>query len=387
MSGDGTSSEVSALDVIVELVPELEEGFGVSGRRFFDRLCETVCELVSLRRAGLLMYDETRRVVVPVGSHGIDPELLSQIYGTLDETPIAQEALAGDRVVEATEDLARLLPPRYGGLSGVTTVVCTPVSAAGRWLGVILADRDGVRFELSEHERRTLFAFGKAAALAASTRLGMAQQVRARALASHLDLARELHERVVQRLFGVSLALGSAHQLSDAERARCAAEIEGALSDMRAALSRPITAPALDIGTTLREEVERLRRHYVEMPIEVEWEGGAEVPEGCEPLTQAVLAEALRNCEKHARPNWVRIRVGRREETFFLEVHNDGIGGDGDGPGKGSRMGLHIAALEAIQKGGMVEFGQLDRDQWRLRLVLPQEAPGEGDPIPVEGMP
>lgn len=377
MSDRSTSSEVSALDVIVELVPELEEGFGIAGTRFFDRLCEAVCELVGLERAGLLLYDEARRVVVPVGSHGIDSELLSRIYGTLDETPIAQQALAEDRVVEATEDLERLVPARYGGLSGITTVVCTPVSAAGRWLGVIFADRGGQPFRLGDHERRTLFAFGKAAALAASTRLGMAQQVRARALSSHLDLARELHERVVQRLFGVSLVLGSEHRLSDEERERCAAEIEEALSDMRAALSRPFSPPPLDIGATLREEVERLRRHYAEMPIEVEWEAGAEVPDDCEPLTQAVLAEALRNCEKHAQPSWVRVRVGRREGTFFLEVHNDGRGGVE--AAKGSRMGLHIAALEAIQKGGMVEFGPLADDEWRLRLVLPEAATAGGE--------
>jgi hypothetical protein len=36
-------------------------------------------------------------------------------------------------------------------------------------------------------------------------------------------------------------------------------------------------------------------------------------------------------------------------------------------------MGLRLAALEAIQKGGMVEFGPLGADEWRVRLVLPPE--------------
>ncbi len=370
--------EVSALDVIVGLLPELEDEASLAGSRFFDRLCEAVCSLVPLRRAGLLLYDEARRIVVPVGSYGIDADLLSQLYGALDETPMAQIALAEDRVVEATEDFARMVPERHAHLPGVTTVVCAPVSAAGRWLGVIFADCGGTEFSLSEQEKRTMLAFGKAAALAASARLGMVQKVRARALSSRLDLARELHERVVQRLFGVSLVLGSGHALSDEERERCAAELEGALSDMRTAISRPLTPPPLDIGATLREEVDRLRGHYRALPIEVEWEDGAEVPESCETLTQAVLAEALRNCEKHAQPSVVRVRVGRREEAFFLEVHNDGAGVAGTEAG-GSRMGLHIAALEAIQNGGMIEFGPVGEDEWRLRLVLPAVVPARGE--------
>jgi signal transduction histidine kinase len=363
-------SEATALDVIIGLVPELEDEFSSTGTRFFDRLCEALCRLASLQRAGLMLYDEARRLVVPVGSHGVDPELLLEIYGTLEETPIAQVALAEDRVVEVSDELERHVPPRYAGFAGVTTLTCTPVSAGGRWLGVIFADRGGGRFTLSEDERQTMFAFGKAAALAASTRIGAAQQMRARELSARLELARELHEQVVQRLFGVSLALGSEHQLTAEERRRCASEIQEAIADMRTAISRPLAPPSLDTGASLRDELGRLGRHYGHLPLKIDWEDGTEVPEELEPLTQAVLAEALRNCEKHASPTRVDVRIGRRRGTFFLEVRNDGAATSSNG-GQGSRMGLRLAALEAIQSGGMVEFGPVGRDEWRVRLVLP----------------
>jgi signal transduction histidine kinase len=366
-------SEAKALDVIVGLVPELEDEVGSAGTRFFDRLCEALCRLASLERAGLLLYDEARRLVVPVGSHGVDPELLSQLYGTLDETPIAQVALSEDRVVEVSGDLKLHVPERYAGFAGITTLTCTPVSAAGRWLGVIFADRGGGAFSLTEDESQTMYAFGKAAALAASTRIGVAQQMRARELSSRLELARELHEQVVQRLFGVSLALGSEHQLTAQERKRCATEIQEAIADMRTAISRPLTPPSLDTGASLREELERLGRHYGHLPLEVEWEPGAEVPESLEPLTQALLAEALRNCEKHAKATRVTVRIAEERGTFSLEVRNDGAVAPSNGA-KGARMGLRLAALEAIQNGGMVEFGPVGRDEWRVRLVLPLEA-------------
>jgi signal transduction histidine kinase len=354
-------------------VPELEGEFESTGSHFFDRLCEALCRLASLERAGLLLYDAARRLVVPVGSHGVDPELLSQIYGTLDETPIAQVALSEDRVVEISGELEKHVPPRYAGFAGVTTLTCTPVSAAGRWLGVIFADRGGGHFSLTEEERDTMFAFGKAAALAASTRIGAAQQMRARELSARLELARELHEQVVQRLFGVSLALGSERHLTAEERRRCATEIQDALADMRTAISRPLAPPSLDTGATLREELQRLGKHYRHLPLRVEWEPKASVPEPFEPLAQAVLAEALRNCEKHARATRVDVGIGQERGTFWLEVRNDGAGTPSNGA-KGARMGLRLAALEAIQNGGMVEFGPIGDDEWRVRLVLPLQA-------------
>jgi signal transduction histidine kinase len=366
-------SQTKALDLIVGLVPALDEEFESGSTRFFDRLCEALCRLAGLERAGLMLYDAARKLVVPIGSHGVDPALLSQIYGTLEETPIAQRALAEDRVIEVSDELEKQVPARYARFAGVTTLTCTPVSAAGRWLGVIFADRGGGRFSLSEDERQTMLAFGKAAALAASARLGATQQMRARALSERVELARELHERVVQRLFGVSLALGSGHDLSEQERERCAAEIQEALADMRTAISRPLTPPLVDTGATLREELERFARHYEDLPLRVDWAPETEVPRELEPLAQSVLAEALRNCDKHADASSVVVRVATADDALQLEIRNDGVNG-GVSRGKGAGMGLRLAALEAIQKGGMVEFGPAGDGEWRVRLVVPLES-------------
>jgi signal transduction histidine kinase len=363
--------ETNSLDVIAGLLPELDDEFESTGSAFFDRLCEAACRLASLERAGLVLYDEARRMVVPAGSHGVDPAVLSQIYGTLDETPMARTALAEDRVVEVSDNLERHLPARYAEFAGVTTLTCTPVSAAGRWLGVIFADRGGGRFSLTEEERQTLLAFGKAAALAASARMGVTQAIRARELSARMELARELHERVVQRLFGVSMALGAEHELTGEERDRCAAEIQEALADMRETISKPLAPPALDAGTTLREELDRLARYYEHLSIGVDWEDGVEVPEESEPLAQAVLGEALRNCDKHSDASRLQVRVGESRGAFALEVRNDGSAGRGEESLRGAGIGLRLASLEAIQHGGMVEFGPVGEDEWRVRLVLP----------------
>src|SRR5262245_28570393 len=131
------SLSAEALDVVVQLLFELDEKRGLDD--FYDRICEAVCLQTSMERAVLFLYDAERQLVLPAGSYGVPREIIEHGYGTLEETPIAQRALSGDSVVETT-DLANDIPARYSSLPGVSKLTCTPVTAAGRWLGVIFAD-------------------------------------------------------------------------------------------------------------------------------------------------------------------------------------------------------------------------------------------------------
>jgi signal transduction histidine kinase len=176
---------------------------------------------------------------------------------------------------------------------------------------------------------------------------------------------------VMQRLFGVSLVIGSGHELSDEERRRCAEEIQAALGDLRDTLSRPLAPSSRATGTTLRGELERLGRHYKQLDLEVAWQLDVPLPAEIEPLAQSILAEALRNADKHASPSAVHVDVGRVDGAFFLEVRNDGREGQSGERRRGAGMGLRLAAFEALQRGGVVEFGPEGGDQWRVRLVVP----------------
>ena len=114
----------------------------------------------------------------------------------------------------------------------------------------------------------------------------------------------------MQRLFGVSMVLGSGRELSaDDAEARRGRDRGGARRAARRRSSARSSRPPSPSRTTLRAELERLGRQYKAVPISVWWEAGAEVPEGLEPLAVSVLGEALRNAEKHARPTEVRIAI------------------------------------------------------------------------------
>jgi signal transduction histidine kinase len=359
---------VEPLEVFVELLADLETD--TTSTEFYDRICEAICRLTTMRRAAIFMADFGRRRVRVVGSYGTSFSDLSTLEPTptLISAPIARRALIEDAVVVVSDGIEDQLPSEYAELFGITTLVCTPLSAAGRAYGVICADRGGGRFELTDGERHLLWTLGKTAALVATARNATRQQERTRRLGERLELAREIHERVMQRLFGVSLALSAEKPLDREERDRCLAEMQEALSDLRSALERPLAPVSTDTGTTLAAEVARL----VQSPggagtVRVRWPDEVEVPAGVEPLAQSVLAEALRNIAKHASPSAVEVVVAGDEDTFSLEVRNDGVA-----PGaRGAGMGLRLAAFEALQHGGVVDFGAPEEGSWRVRLVVP----------------
>ena len=356
---------VEPLEVFVDLLADIDTH--TSTTEFYDRICEAVCRLTTMRRAAIFMADENRRRVRAVGAHGISFGELAALRPTLVNTPIAQRALLEDRVVVVSEGINEAVPPEYAQLLGVTTLVCVPLSAAGRAYGVICADRGGGRFELSDGERHLLWTLGKTAALVAAARNVTRQQERTRRMGERLGLAREIHESVLQRLFGVSLALGADKPLSRAERDRCRVEMQEALGDLRRALERPLAPLPPETETTLAAELERIRRSPG-MAVEVDWRGDFTVPPDLEPLAQSVLAEALRNIRKHAEPSRVEVTVARDADTFTLEVRNDGAKA---GDGADSGIGLRLAAFEALQQGGTVESGPSGEGGFRVRLLVP----------------
>jgi nitrate/nitrite-specific signal transduction histidine kinase len=357
---------VEPLEVFVELLADLDTD--TTSTEFYDRICEAICRLTTMRRAAIFMADAGRRRIQVVGSHGTSLSQLATLEPTpsLISTPIAQRALLEDQVVVVSDEIENQLPREYAEMFGITTLVCTPLSAARRAYGVICADRGGGRFELTDGERHLLWTLGKTAALVATARNATRQQERNRRLGERLELAREIHERVMQRLFGVSLALSAEKTLDPEERERCRVEMQEALSDLRSALERPLAPLGSDTGTTLSAEVARV----VQAPgprVRVSWPDAVTVPSDIEPLAQSVLAEALRNIAKHATATEIEVTVITDDETFTLEIANDGVASTVRGVG----MGLRLAAFEALQHEGVVDFGAPEPGRWRVRLLVP----------------
>jgi signal transduction histidine kinase len=364
---DEPTVRIDALETFVELLSRVESD--PSSEPFYSRLCEATCRLADMDRAVIFRYDGARRRVSAAGAYGIPLEVFADAQVTVETVPVARESLVEDRVIEISSTMAEGVPDEFKDMIRESTLVCTPMAAADRWLGVILSDRGPDRPPLRDSERYLLWTLGKTAALAAFARLATNKQAQARQLQERMDLAREVHESVIQRLFGIQLVFSSQVELSANARERIAAELQAALFDLRRALQRPLGRQAPETSTTLLEEVERLRREHRDLHLVLR-PGSEEVrvPGELEPLAQSVLAEAVRNAHKHAAPTKVEVCLEVRDgDTLVLDVINDGV----RGKPRQSGMGLRLAALEALQLGGIVEFGERGEGSWRVRLAVP----------------
>ena len=70
---------------------------------------------------------------------------------------------------------------------------------------------------------------------------------------------------MIQRLFGISMALDGEGDLPAEARYRCATEIQEALSDLRTAIQRPLGRAPRATQTTFVAEVERLARVHPDL--------------------------------------------------------------------------------------------------------------------------
>jgi signal transduction histidine kinase len=359
---------VDVLETFVELLARVEDD---SSDAFYSSLCEAVCRLTSMDRAVIFRYDEARRRVRAAGAYGLGLDRFADAHVTVESAPIARQALVEDRVIEMdAEAVAREVPESFRDMLDDATLVCCPLSAGGRWSGVILADRRPRR-PLSDAERDLLWTLGKTSALAEAARHATFQQARARQLQERIDLAREVHEGVIQRLFGVLLVVSNDGPLPRETRERVTVELQAGLRDLRRALQRPLGRRSPATENTFGDELRRLRAAHPDLGIELtEGSEAADVPAPLEPLAQSVLVEAVRNARKHASPTRVEVTLGRQDGTWVMEVCNDGVS---ERARTISGMGLRLAALEALQVGGLVEFGAREPGTWRVRLAVPHE--------------
>jgi len=361
----GQQYSIAALDLLSGVLARVDEDLGSS--EFYSRLAEAICRTAQMRRAVIFSYDDARRRVHAAGSYGISLDRFTDGEVTVESAPVARQALSEDRVIEVLPANGHQISEEFAGLVGEHPLVYVPIVAAGRWIGVILAEPARGASPLDEQRRDLLWMLGKTLGLASTSRIATAQGARAREFEERIDFARVIHEGVVQRLFGVSLALSSEQPLTPEARARCAKEVGAALSELRSALQRPLGRSSAPTETTLAAELDRLRAEHPDLGLTVEGPL-ADLPPELEALSQSVLTEAVRNARKHADARRLVVRTLVHDDTLVLEIENDGVPPERHAS---TGVGLRLAALEALQAGGLIEFGERAPGTWQARLVVP----------------
>jgi signal transduction histidine kinase len=189
-------------------------------------------------------------------------------------------------------------------------------------------------------------------------------------------LARDLHDVVVQTLFGVVLTADAAALLVERDPAAAKAELErlrglaqDALAELRSLVFelRPADLEAEGLAATLRKHVDVLARvHGLPVALELEAEPELETPRAVHVFR--IVQEALNNAQRHASAGAIAVRLQRHRIT----VTDDGVGFDPAAPGvRGRRLGLTSMEERAAAIGAALTIEAAPGAGTTVTLELP----------------
>lgn len=272
--------------------------------------------------------------------------------------------------------------PRFGWWPKAHPVLVdflgVPIRDGDEVLGIIyLANKeDGGGFTEDDEELLTLFAAHAAIALTNARLYERERELTV--VRERTRLARELHDAVAQKLFGIRLGLRTSSSLVPRDPDRALAELERvqsqvaeALAELRAVIVELRPAQLADDGLleSLRKHVTVLDRVYGPRVV---FAPGEYCVCGLTPAREIavfrIVQEALHNALRHADAGEIRVEVTRRNARLLLEVADDGRGFE---PGAARGLGLASMRERADAVGAGLTVESAPGSGTRVRLEVP----------------
>ncbi|HEY3750351.1 MAG TPA: GAF domain-containing sensor histidine kinase [Pseudonocardiaceae bacterium] len=248
-----------------------------------------------------------------------------------------------------------------------------PLRAGDRVLGVLVAVRRAGAPVFDTDELPVIASFADQAALALQLANNQWHLRELDVLADRDRIARDLHDHVIQRLFGVGLALQGTH------RRVVSPEVAGRISDSVDQLHEIVN----EIRTAIFDlhadtgGVPRLRKRLHGAITELTRDSGPHtsvrlagpldlVPVDLAEHAEAVVREAVSNAVRHAAAAHLSVAVSVRDD-LVIEVTDDGVGL----PESIVHSGLTNLRQRAERAGGTFIVDQVDPRGTRLRWTAP----------------
>ncbi|MGH8950513.1 MAG: GAF domain-containing protein [Acidimicrobiia bacterium] len=260
-------------------------------------------------------------------------------------------------------------PPHHPRMS---TFLGVPVAAGGRAFGnLYLTEKVG---GFTDDDVMIVEALSRIAGSAVTT-ARLQEQLRSIAVGEDRErIARDLHDSVIQDLFGVGLGLqGIVERVTDATAASTLDDAVDRLDRVVEALRAYIfelrtTRGKRQLDERLQELVSRMGSAY---PATVSLEiGTADLASGrLEDEVVKFVTEALSNALRHSNGTRVEVVVDADDEWCRILVRDDGVGFDQEAPPSG--MGLANLAARAAILGGVAEIVSTPGSGTTVEVRLP----------------
>ena len=349
---------------------------------------ENVLDVIASRVAALIDADLVA-VALPLGP---DRLILSTVYGLsagelqghaypIDGT-LTGRALRTRQALSVQEEPADTI---FAGQPALGPTVTIPLYAGDEALGVLMVSRQPAGRGFTAADLEMAFAFATQASIALEIVRAREDRKRAETTRDRARIARDLHDHVIQRLFGAGLALQAASGTVDAA---ASAAIEAQIDAIDAAI-KDIRTAIFALGNGDRQSTKRFRDRILDVvsevsdswptPVRVTFMGpldtviagraisGRAVADGLDDDLIAVARELLTNVARHADAGSVGIAVQLVGDDVELTVTDDGVGI----PEDAARSGLANIAERARLRGGSCDVVSSDEGTsvlWRAPI-------------------
>ncbi|WP_298227862.1 GAF domain-containing protein [Gryllotalpicola sp.] len=345
------------------LSPGTEDVLGVVAERVASIVpAELVTIVAPGSSAGELHVDAAR---------GIGANAVEGVVFAADGS-LAARAIATGQIAASPRGTERASP---AGERALGPVVAVPLIVSGRPRGALCVARGAADPVFSAAELATLSEFALQAGLAIALARARLDRQRLDVIEDRGRIARDLHDHVIQRLFGTGLGLQSliAADPAHAEAiARHVAEIDAAIGDIRTAVftlksgsisdATRVRHRLLDVVAELTPSLAAPPRITFAGPVDLMLTGDLADD------VVAVVRETLANVARHARAGTTVVDVAVSDLAVTVTVDDDGIGLD---PASTRSSGTANLAARAEGHGGTFALERSPAGGTRARWHAP----------------
>lgn len=264
-----------------------------------------------------------------------------------------------------------------------------PVTIRGRPMGnFYLTEKTGAS-EFSEADQRLTEMFALHAGIAIDNARLHTQVQHLAVIAERARIGRDLHDGIIQAIYGVGLSLEDMPELIAADPDEAAARVDHAIESLNVVIRdirnfifglRPElmeTAGLIEGLASLVDESRINTTIYLELV--TEGVDGLELPADRRTQLFQVVREALSNVARHSAASRATIRLERLADEFIVTISDNGIGfGPDDDRGPGHRGLINMATRVSGLGGEMIVESQPGAGT-RLTIRVPIPRPDDED--------
>lgn len=267
--------------------------------------------------------------------------------------------------------------------AGFNGIACIPLSAGGKVVGVLAAATRRQR-HLDERELDLLTAIGASAGITIENARLNRQARRLAVLEERERIGMDLHDGIIQSIYGVGLALDFARMAINDDPDQARRKIEESIGALNATI-RDIRSYILDLrprqfhGEDLKQGLQRLVDEFqANSPTRVTLvapdDGLTDFPAPNSTALFHICQEALANIAKHSRAAHAEVHLWTARDRVLLEISDDGRGFELRKASTTLGHGLSNMQSRARKVGGDMEITSAPSEGATILAWVPRRA-------------